>query len=160
MDGHGITIAALLGALALLAAACRAGQPAAPSQPSVVPQPTPIEARGEGPKPGVTPPRASCDGAGPPVGLRAGERRTVRGVVLDTGQISAAQGTVTVLEVGGRGGGATLRVAIPERALGNFPEPPAQAYAGRDICVSGVVIDYYGSLAIIATLPEEIAVAG
>ena len=98
----------------------------------------------------------NCDGASPGVVVEAGERATIAGEVVGTSVASDSQGSVFVLELGAEGGDVLFAIAIPERALPNFPAPPRETYDGEQICVSGVVVDYQGIPTIFVTQPGEI----
>jgi hypothetical protein len=104
----------------------------------------------------AVPETASCENAVPPVTTRVGERYSVRGAVTGTSIAEDARGRSFVLELGAEGGGVPFAVAIPESAAGNFGDEPRDLYDGREICVSGVVIDHHGVPTIFVTSPEEI----
>lgn len=52
----------------------------------------------------------------------------------------------------------TFTVAIPQRCLDKFPEPPEEAYADQDIAVLGTIVEYKGKPEIVLCDPQHITV--
>ena len=52
----------------------------------------------------------------------------------------------------------SFTVAIPERCFDNFPEPPEDIYADKDVAVLGTVIEYKGKPEIVLCDPKNITV--
>jgi DNA/RNA endonuclease YhcR with UshA esterase domain len=51
-----------------------------------------------------------------------------------------------------------LTIVIFTKDIANFSTAPATLYEGKNICVTGTIIEYKGKLEIVVTKPEEIAI--
>jgi hypothetical protein len=103
----------------------------------------------------LTPAIDTCGGAVPAPAVDIGERQTVIGDVINVREVEDAQGAVTLLEMGERGGDVPFAIAIPARDapafVGSFDE-----YVGKEICVNGVVQEYAGTPVIFVAEPGEL----
>jgi len=86
-----------------------------------------------------------------------GDRLTVCGPVAGTFWASGSNGKPTFLNVGNDHPNSNrFVVVIWVQNRGNFPESPEQYYAGRNICVTGLIQEYNGVPQIEATSPSQI----
>lgn len=88
-----------------------------------------------------------------------GEQATVRGPVKGTNYATRTKGKPTFLDVGkAYPDPARFTVLIWGDDRANFPAPPEKAYAGRMICVTGLVTSYKGGAEIEVSSPAAIVV--
>jgi hypothetical protein len=149
-----IHIAAILAVSALNAACAATDDVTVDQEPD--PQSTPFQSTPAEP---FNPVEATCTSPVQPSDARVGERQAITGIVTGTSTVEDARGSAVVLEMTREGGDTPFAVAIPQDAVTNFPEPPADTYDGSQICVRGVVQDFMGVPTIFVTLPNEIEVA-
>ena len=139
-------LAVACAAIAVAAAACRDGAGDAPT-PASTEEGATLEARRI----------FTCEAPIDPLSAAIGEQQTVLGTVIGTSITQDERGRSVILELGAEGGSAPFAVAIPESEASAFPEPPEETYAGREICVTGTVIEYRGVPTIFVTTPAEIS---
>jgi len=88
-----------------------------------------------------------------------GEQVTVRGPVKGTNYASGTKGKPTFLDVGkAYPDPARFTVLIWGDDRASFPAPPEKAYAGKTICVTGLVTSYKGGAEIEVSSPAAIVV--
>lgn len=125
------------------------------------PQPTPVVEVAGTPTPGSTTVHETCKDAVPwsEAKSHVGKQITVLGPVADTNYAATTPGKPTFLDIGKPYPSPDrFTVLIWGDARDAFPAPPEQMYAGKTICVTGLVEDYKGSPEIIASLPASIAI--
>ena len=88
-----------------------------------------------------------------------GERTTVCGPVAGTKYGSTSSGKPTWLNMGkDYPSSERFVVFIWGENRGNFPQPPESYYADKDICVTGLIVEYEGVPEIEVTSPEQIQI--
>ena len=104
----------------------------------------------------LTPAIDPCGEAVPAVAVDVGVRQTVVGDVVNVRKADGPDEPVTLLEMGEQGGAVPFAIAIPDSALGAFPNDPAQLYEGEEVCVNGVVQEFEGTPVIFVAGDGEI----
>lgn len=170
--GDQSTTAPQLAPSATPAGTATAMTPARPSATATRPLPTPTTISAPPPPTATLPPAPTstppptptpdpCPGAIPwdQAAAYAGQQVTVIGPVVGATWASQSRGQPTFLNLGlPYPDPARFTVLIWIDSRGAFPAPPEELYAGRIICVSGVVELYQGSAEMEITGPEQITV--
>lgn len=92
------------------------------------------------------------------VSRHVGEKVTVCGRVFGTRFLSQSASQPTFLNMGAAFPDNPLTVVIFGDDRKNFSKPPEELYAGKSICVTGIVKQYKGKAEIIIDKQEEITV--
>lgn len=108
----------------------------------------------------LTPAIDPCGEAVPAAIVEPGTRQTVIGDVVNVRKAAGPHEPLTLLEFGEEGGDVPFAIAIPDRVLDEFAQPPAELYAGVEVCVNGVVQEFEGIPVIFIAGDGEIVTTG
>lgn len=121
--------------------------------PSTVPEPSPKTGTSTIPTAGLPASAISWDEAKDYIG----DRTTVCGPVAGTTYGATSNGRPTWLNIGkDYPSSERFVVIIWGENRGNFPQPPESYYAGKTICVTGLIQEYQGIPQIEVTTPDQI----
>lgn len=87
-----------------------------------------------------------------------GRQTTVCGPVVSAFYASQSKGRPTTLNLGGTFLNHYLTVLIRGSDRGKFEKPPERLYAGKKICVTGMIKSDRGRPEIVVSAPEQIEV--
>jgi len=121
--------------------------------PPITPEPSPKTETPTTPEAGLPADAISWDKAKDHIG----DRTTVCGPVAGTKYGATSSGKPTWLNIGkDYPSSERFVVIIWGDNRGNFPQPPESYYAGKTICVTGLIQEYQGIAQIEVTTPDQI----
>ncbi|MEO6537792.1 MAG: hypothetical protein ABIT07_09050 [Ferruginibacter sp.] len=85
-----------------------------------------------------------------------GEKVTICSKVYGVKFIESSK--MTFIDLGAKYPDSKLTLVIPGKDKSNFKEAPETVYAGKNICVTGTVINFKGKTEIVVSSPDAITI--